>query len=327
MPNVTLAESINEFTGFSNLNSLDKNTKKNYTGTISSNINNFSSFKSNKNGYLLPKTLDISNSEMNNLNNNLQNFTVQNRESINNIINTNNSGTNSIPNNKNNLNLSNIQSQLLPISSNRNSNSQVNKIFYSNNTSKVESSQGMDKTQSIEKKILENISKYNTLGSSIANESQRDKNSIKTKKEILKSKKKILIIDDNYFIRSSLRNILIEIDRENQQNFEIIEGNDGVEILKEVIEHHRTDSTIDIVFTEEKMEYLDGSESIKIIRMLEKANRIRKTNFVSVAFFEDQDVNCLLSKVGADCIASKPNTKNQIFNLLNNFGVIEQQDV
>ncbi len=120
-----------------------------------------------------------------------------------------------------------------------------------------------------------------------------------------------------------MKNILLEINKEITQNFEIIEGNDGVDILKEIIQNQRTESAIHLVFTDEKMEYLNGSETVKILRMLERENKLKKTNIVSITSFEDEHSKNHILQAGVDHIISKPNTKNQICNIFEKFRVTE----
>ena len=56
--------------------------------------------------------------------------------------------------------------------------------------------------------------------------------------------------------------------KEKQLDYEIIQCTDGMDILKFILDENIFDH-IKIIITDENMEYLNGSEAIKIIRMIE----------------------------------------------------------
>ena len=85
-------------------------------------------------------------------------------------------------------------------------------------------------------------------------------------------KKKILIVDDNKFLRDALKSqIQIILTEKKLFNiFELIEGYDGVDILYQIILDRSQNNLIKCVITDENMEYFNGSEAVKLIRQLGK---------------------------------------------------------
>ncbi len=155
----------------------------------------------------------------------------------------------------------------------------------------------------------------------------------------------IAIIDDNKYIRGSLKNILESIfkeklnsnnfdnkeinkpnsifdkksdnkHRENIIDYKLLEGNDGVDLLKFVIEDQITNN-LKCIFIDESMEYMNGSEAIKIIRSLQKKNKVKKYYIVSVTGFDDNQTKSNLENIGADYVAKKPISKNIVKEILN----------
>jgi len=119
---------------------------------------------------------------------------------------------------------------------------------------------------------------------------------------------KILIVDDHKFIRESLviliKKTLKGMNKED--NYEIIEGSDGVEILSNLILDQTQENEIKYVITDENMEYINGSEAISIIRKLEKAKKIKNIVIASITAFEDEYNKNKIKQSGADIILSKP---------------------
>lgn len=133
---------------------------------------------------------------------------------------------------------------------------------------------------------------------------------------------KILVIDDNLFIRTSIKNLLKEIFFEKNKKYKIIEGSDGVDFLKRIIDDQKKNNKIKCVFTDEKMEYMDGSKVISIIREMEKLNKIKKVNIVSLTCFEDEIYRNYIMESGVDFITKKPSNKDVLQNILDKLNLL-----
>jgi len=147
---------------------------------------------------------------------------------------------------------------------------------------------------------------------------------LKILKESIKEEKKfkILIVDDNLHIRKSIRNIIAEVIKSFEKNYDFIEGSDGVDILKYIVEDQKKNNLIKCVFTDENMEYMDGSFCIEILREMEKENKIKNVNIVSVTSFEDDKNKEIILLKGANFIINKPCNKQTIANILKELDLI-----
>ncbi len=132
----------------------------------------------------------------------------------------------------------------------------------------------------------------------------------------------ILIVDDNQIIRKSLKFLLEEIFKKKGIYYRILEGSDGIDILKKVIDDQKFQNSIKCILSDEKMEYFDGSRAISILRELERLNKIKNVNFVSVTSYDDNINKNYIKNSGADFVIQKPCSKSSLMNILENFGLI-----
>ena len=146
--------------------------------------------------------------------------------------------------------------------------------------------------------------------------SKRSKNSI-SKSKSYDDSFVFLIIEDNVNISSIQKNLLkITLDKMKKTqklefDYTIIVGEDGIDALKFVIDPLLS-SRIKGIFTDENMEFMNGSESIKIIRNLQKLNKISYFNICTVTAFEDKATANVIKFMGVDEILKKPLSKSQL---------------
>jgi signal transduction histidine kinase/CheY-like chemotaxis protein len=140
----------------------------------------------------------------------------------------------------------------------------------------------------------------------------------KEKQSSGKSSGKILIVDDNHYIRSSIKNLVQQVLKSSTRHYDIVEGSDGVDILKLIIDDQQSNNLFKCIITDENMEYINGSESIKILKDLEKANKIKKILIISITSFEDELTKSNINKAGVDYILSKPCTKKHLAGIFKN---------
>jgi len=138
------------------------------------------------------------------------------------------------------------------------------------------------------------------------------------------TKKIFIIIDDNKYIRESVRNILERILKEKNylHLVEILEGSDGVDLLKFSIDYFYT-QRIQLVITDENMEFMQGSAAIKILREFEMQNKIPHYCIFSSTSFEDKISQDYIKDAGADFILNKPLNKEKLLQELINFEVFK----
>ncbi len=134
----------------------------------------------------------------------------------------------------------------------------------------------------------------------------------------------ILIVDDNHIISDSLKRIIKNILDEENLFIELIILQDGFDILKYFMGNEKKIEKIKCIFTDENMDYLNGSEAIKLIRILEKKEKFFHINIISTTCYEDpKQINYILNS-GADLVLSKPISKSSIKNTFKKFDIIKE---
>ena len=121
-----------------------------------------------------------------------------------------------------------------------------------------------------------------------------------------------MIVEDNQFINDSLKKLLEKVVKENGKDFEIMQMTDGVDMIKQIIDDQSNGNLIKCILTDENMEYINGSEAIRILRDLEKRNRIKHVKILSISCQEDGAAVKMMLDSGADLVLGKPISKNLI---------------
>ena len=135
-------------------------------------------------------------------------------------------------------------------------------------------------------------------------------------------KEKILIVDDNYYNNEATKNILRKILKEAGSEIEIITGSDGADIIHQIILDQSKGNEIRCIITDENMEYINGSEAIRIIRNLERKNKIKFVNIISVTGNEGSEFSNEIVEAGADLVLGKPLKRLLIQKTLKQFNII-----
>jgi len=138
------------------------------------------------------------------------------------------------------------------------------------------------------------------------------------------NKNVILVIEDNLHIRKSIANLInttiVNLRKTHKftNEFEIIEGGDGIDALKYVIDA-KIGSRIKAIFIDENMEYLNGSEAVKHIRKFQNMNKINKFFIASVTSFEDNITKQNILNAGVNEIYQKPLNKSNLEEFFQKF--------
>ena len=138
----------------------------------------------------------------------------------------------------------------------------------------------------------------------------------------MEKKEKILIVDDNHYNCVSTKNILKKILKEASSEIEIIIGSDGADIIHHIIQDQSKGNEIKCIITDENMEYLNGSDAIKIIQNLESLNKIKNVKIISLTGNEDLEFKNKLFNAGAQAVFTKPLTKLLLANALKDLNII-----
>ena len=89
-----------------------------------------------------------------------------------------------------------------------------------------------------------------------------------------------------------------------------------MDILNFVVEDNKNFNSIKCIFTDEIMEYIDGSKSVELLRQMEINNKIKKIYTVSVLSIEDEELKEGISSRGVDYIISKPLLSNEMEKII-----------
>ena len=133
----------------------------------------------------------------------------------------------------------------------------------------------------------------------------------------------ILICDDTSLVLNALENILnnnISI----REKYQIKKITDGSYILTNLIENELSEtSKIKLVISDENMEYMNGSEAMRIIRYLQEKKKLNtKSVFISLTAFEDPAMRENITKSGFDRIYSKPMKKSDIVEIMTEYKLL-----
>ena len=85
-----------------------------------------------------------------------------------------------------------------------------------------------------------------------------------------------------------------------------------MEILNKIIIDQSQNNLIKCIITDENMEYLNGSDAIKILKKLEKFNKIKYIPIATITAYENVELIDYITKRGADYILSKPCDEMQL---------------
>jgi signal transduction histidine kinase len=142
---------------------------------------------------------------------------------------------------------------------------------------------------------------------------------IKRKESLLP---KILIVDDNQHMRSTLKQLLKQISKDHGRAYNIIEGNDGIDILKHVIDDQSECNRIKCIITDESMDYLNGSFTVSLLRTMQNENKIKDVKVICMTSYEDEVTRGSILNAGVNYCVSKPCKKKDMEEILKLIKVI-----
>ena len=119
--------------------------------------------------------------------------------------------------------------------------------------------------------------------------------------------KKILLVDDEFLIRSTLRRYFEKINKQDQRLMYIVaEANDCFEAFNIIYRSYIDKLMFDYVFIDEFMPIMRGSHLISIFKKLENEKNFYKIKFISYTSFNTAEIINLLYDHGADEVLNKP---------------------
>lgn len=123
----------------------------------------------------------------------------------------------------------------------------------------------------------------------------------------------ILVVDDNKFIRDALKNQILKSINTNGVKGEIIGCSDGIDIIQQIISDQKYGNRIKCVFTDECMEYMNGSEAVTKLKDFERQRKLKNLpKLVLVTAHTDDNITDSLKALGFDYVLQKSPQVNQI---------------
>jgi response regulator RpfG family c-di-GMP phosphodiesterase len=101
-------------------------------------------------------------------------------------------------------------------------------------------------------------------------------------------------------MRTTITNIMLK----HKLNYDILEGEDGSDLINLVLDD--TENLIKIIFTDENMTEIEGSDAIRAIKKIKEKNCIK---IISITSLEDEHSVSKVMKCGADRVLRKPANK------------------
>lgn len=134
----------------------------------------------------------------------------------------------------------------------------------------------------------------------------------------LKPSISILILDDEYLIRNTLKRHLLRINRELKlpRKFIIFEAENCFQALSIIYKKFEKKFYFNIVITDEYMPYMKGSTMIKLLKHLSNEDNFYKLILVSYTSFDTFEKKKFILDHGADFIINKPVTYDEFKQLI-----------
>ena len=127
-----------------------------------------------------------------------------------------------------------------------------------------------------------------------------------------------LVIDDHKLERNNTINLLKNVLSFLKINdHAILERSDGIDLLNLI--RLDKEKKIEYIFIDENMDYLNGSESVHIIRKWEEYHKIKRYKIISITAFDDKDTSTRLKSSGVNSILLKPCNKSDFIKIFQKF--------
>ena len=143
----------------------------------------------------------------------------------------------------------------------------------------------------------QSINSINSFHSSSIRRGSTDSNRLNN---MLAPKPILIICDDSELIRNSIKKVFYSID-----NLDRLYGidlcYDGIQVIMKIVEDQNNGNFIKAVFIDENMDYLNGRETVKILKNMIEESKIKKVYFISISAndeneFDSSDYDFCLAK-------------------------------
>jgi len=99
-------------------------------------------------------------------------------------------------------------------------------------------------------------------------------------------------------------------------------GVDGIDTLKFVMDDQFEGNQIKLIITDENMQFMNGSESLRILKNLEFSGKIKGTKIVVSTTLIDSSMNDYFNKLGVFKVIDKAFEKSKMKQLLQDLNLL-----
>ena len=126
----------------------------------------------------------------------------------------------------------------------------------------------------------------------------------------------IIVADDEKIVRQSTIRILKKVICDKKLSINLIEVEDGIELISQVIKFNQEEKKIVAIISDETMNFCGGSEANIWLKKLYSGNKILSIPFFIVSAYESSS----MGKTTCDGMFSKPLSYNNAENILTKIG-------
>lgn len=136
----------------------------------------------------------------------------------------------------------------------------------------------------------------------------------------------ILVVDDDYFCRKSLKTLIENILKHKKTQFKYVvykvaDGLDTINLLISNSNGNQESSLIKLIISDQNMAIINGSESFSMLNKLEKLGKVDNSipKVILTAIQEESALKNIKANSGADEVITKPANKKKIEAILNKY--------
>lgn len=128
----------------------------------------------------------------------------------------------------------------------------------------------------------------------------------------MKNITKIMICEDDYGIRNTIKRLITKISEEKKINIELEEAINGLECLYKIYKDYVNGTKYDSILLDENMPFMKGSSCIAILKNMYSEGYLNRIRMISISSFEDQEIMKFIKSQGCDEFMPKPHTREII---------------
>lgn len=131
---------------------------------------------------------------------------------------------------------------------------------------------------------------------------------------------KFYVVDDNKNNQSAIERLINRYFQKNSKSYLIKCLDDGIELINEVyLDIQRGNNCSKMIFSDQMMEFMNGSEAFKIIKNLLENKQMKPIPFIICSAFNDEGHYLKMKNLGIEHVFEKPISFGNIEHILDNY--------